>query len=80
MTPPDTNLTKQTRRHRPALYGIAFVVIFGLLTILVRVFVATDPETAPADADPTLRAPIDGQQETSPQATPPQLPAEEPAD
>lgn len=74
MTPPDTNLKKQSRRHRPALYAIAFVVIFGFLTLLVRAFVATDPDTAPLDADPTLRTPLDEPQQTAPQATPPRLP------
>lgn len=73
MTPPDTNLKKQTRRHRPALYAIAFALAFGLLTLLVRAFVATDPETAPLGADPTLRTPLD-EQETTPRATPPRVP------
>lgn len=73
MTPPDTNLRKQTRRHRPALYAIAFAIAFGLLTLLVRAYVATDPDTAPLDADPTLREPLD-ELETSPQATPPRVP------
>ncbi len=58
MTPPDANIEKQTRRHRPALYGMAFVVIFGFLTLLLRVFFATDPDTVPVE-DPTLRAPLE---------------------
>lgn len=66
MTPPDTDLSKQTRRHRPALYAIAFVVIFGALTLLVRVFDATDPNEALLDAEPTLREPLDPAAETSP--------------
>ncbi len=65
MTPPDTNLRKQKRRHRPALYAMAFVVFFAFLTMLLRAFVATDPDTAPL-AEPTLREPIDGPQETTP--------------
>jgi hypothetical protein len=75
MTPPDTNLRTQRRRHRPALYGIAFVVIFGILTILVRLFVATDPADDPMGADPALRTPGETQQ-TTPQQTPPRLPDE----
>lgn len=73
MTPPDTNLQTQRRRHRPALYAIAFAVVFGILTLLLRVFVATDPDDAPLGADPLLRAPLD-QEETSPAQNPPRLP------
>jgi hypothetical protein len=76
MTPPDTNLEKQRRRHRPALYAMAFVVFFAFLTLVLRVLVATDPSDAPLDADPTLRTPIDGPQETTP-ANPPREPGEE---
>ena len=57
MTPPDTDIGKQSRRHRPALYAIAFVVIFGFLTLLVRAFFATDPDSTPVE-DPTLRTPL----------------------
>ena len=57
MTPPDTDIRKQTRRHRPALYAIAFAVVFGLLTLLIRAFVATDPDSTPVE-DPTMRAPL----------------------
>jgi len=31
MSPPDTNLEKQERRHSPALWGIAIAVILGIL-------------------------------------------------
>lgn len=71
MTPPDTNLKTQRRRHRPALYGIAFAVIFGLLTLLVRLFAATDPSETPMDRDPSLRG---EEVETSPAQNPPRLP------
>jgi hypothetical protein len=70
MTPPDTNLEKQRRRHRPALYAMAFVVFFAFLTLILRGFVATDPSDAPLDADPTLRTPLDGQQEVTPPNAP----------
>lgn len=66
MTPPDTNLEKQKRRHRPALYAMAFVVIFAGLTLLIRLFAATNPDDAMLDADPTLRKPLE-QQEVAPQ-------------
>lgn len=75
MTPPDTNLKTQRRRHRPALYAIAFAVLFGMLTLLIRVFVATDPDEATLGADPLLRAPLDEQVDTAPPENPPRLPA-----
>ena len=66
MTPPDTDLKKQTRRHRPALYAMAFVVIFAGLTLLIRIFAATDPDDAMMGADPTLREPLDSQEVAPP--------------
>lgn len=33
MTPPDTNLSTETRRHRGPLVGMALVVIFALVMI-----------------------------------------------
>jgi hypothetical protein len=73
MTPPDTNLRTERRRHRPALYGIAFVVIFAFLALIVRGFVATDTDTTPL-ADPGVRAPADGAESTPP--NPPREPDE----
>ena len=72
MTPPDTNLRTQRRRHRPALYAIAFVVFFGLLTLLLRLFAATDPDSETLGANPTLREPGSGTQESAPPSPPPQ--------
>jgi hypothetical protein len=74
MTPPDTNLRTQRRRHRPALYAIAFVVFFAFLTLILRGFVATDPDATPL-ADPTLRTPADGPTESAP-PNPPREPDE----
>jgi hypothetical protein len=75
MTPPDTNLRKQARRHRPALYAIAFVVFFALLTLLLRGVVATDPDSTPL-ADPTVRTPA-GDEQTGTPPNPPREPAED---
>jgi hypothetical protein len=74
MTPPDTNLRTERRRHRPALYAIAFAVFFALLTLVLRGLVATDTEATPL-ADPSVRTPVDGQQETS-TPNPPREPVE----
>jgi hypothetical protein len=74
MTPPDTDLRNQRRRHRPALYAIAFVVFFAFLTLLLRGFVATDPDAEVND--PTLRTPIDGNIEVTP-PNPPREPSED---
>jgi hypothetical protein len=74
MTPPDTNLRTERRRHRPALYAIAFAVLFALLTLILRGLFATDPETTPL-ADPGIRTPVNGEQETS-SPNPPREPAE----
>ena len=74
MTPPDTNLRTERRRHRPALYAIAFVVFFAFLTLILRGFVATDPDATPL-ADPTVRTPADGQVESTP-PNPPREPDE----
>lgn len=35
MSAPDTKLDKQKRRHRPALIGMAVVVLFGALMALL---------------------------------------------
>jgi hypothetical protein len=74
MTPPDTDLRTERRRHRPALYAIAFVVFFAFLTLILRGLFATDPDATPL-ADPSVRTPVDGQQETSP-PNPPREPVE----
>lgn len=36
MSPPDTNLEKQERRHRPALWGIAIAVVIALVFVATR--------------------------------------------
>ncbi|MCC5965201.1 MAG: hypothetical protein JJU24_03605 [Natronohydrobacter sp.] len=55
MSAPDTNTTKQAKRHKPSLLGISFaVIVAGLLLIwmLTRVLV-TGEDTADQSA-PTL--------------------------
>ena len=49
MSPPDTNLSKQTRRHRPALYGmvVAIAAVGALLVFAVNTG-TDDTELAPA--------------------------------
>ena len=54
MTPPDSNLDKQKKRHRGPLWGIAAVlVLVALLFLGYLTYVAdTDPpEEPPADAE-----------------------------
>lgn len=48
MSAPKTNVEKQTRRHRPALIGIAVAVVLGVLFFLLNVNSAVD------DAGPFL--------------------------
>ncbi|RFP86840.1 hypothetical protein DZK27_13455 [Rhodobacteraceae bacterium 63075] len=36
MSPPDTNIEKQERRHRPALWGIAIAVVIALVFVATR--------------------------------------------
>lgn len=57
MSPPDTNIPKQTRRHRPALLGIAAALISVLLILLLVMYLAPD--------DPGVVLPLDGDAETA---------------
>jgi hypothetical protein len=51
MTPPDTNITRQGRRHRWPLLGIFLVLAFVGVMTLVVLFRADDvPTEVPADA------------------------------
>jgi hypothetical protein len=73
MTPPDTDLRTERRRHRPALYAIAFVVAFALLTVILRGVVTPGPDATPL-ADPGIRTPADAQEAGPP--NPPREPVE----
>ena len=72
MTPPDTNLQKQKKRHRGPLIGIALVVIFGFG--LIAYWVLEEAAMAPG--------PDDGAEEQTPAAMPggggaPSVPAQD---
>ncbi len=55
MTPPDTDLKKQERRHIGPLIGMAVVVIFGIGIIVY--WIGEEVATAPEDDGTTLEAP-----------------------
>ncbi|QFT60328.1 hypothetical protein FIU94_15980 [Sulfitobacter sp. THAF37] len=40
MSPPDTNVDKQEERHKPALLGIKGAMLFGVLMVLIVIFLA----------------------------------------
>lgn len=54
MSAPKTNIPKQTRRHRPALIGIAAAVAFAALALFLYLNVIADPDTAPFGAEPLV--------------------------
>ncbi|MEL7090579.1 MAG: hypothetical protein AAFN94_02475 [Pseudomonadota bacterium] len=55
MSAPDTNIEKEVRRHRPALYGIAAV------TAAVLVFIVA-AQTAPEDDAPVMATEVSASQ------------------
>ena len=63
MSPPDTNIRKQTRRHKPALWGIFGALIFaaalflGLLTWLA--YNGQEPRTPETRIDGRTGEPIE---------------------
>lgn len=51
MSPPDTNIERQEKRHRPALIGIALAMILGGFFFFLNALMAVDedrPEEVPA--------------------------------
>jgi hypothetical protein len=56
MSPPDTNLKKQKRRHRGPLIGMALAVVFGVGIILYWIaeeaVMAPGPEAGGEDVTP----------------------------
>ncbi|WP_372893847.1 hypothetical protein [Rhodosalinus sp.] len=63
MSPPDTNVEREKRRHRPALIGIGAVLLFALIVMFALAVSTTDgerPETPQATPDATDVAPEDG--------------------
>ncbi|APE43081.1 hypothetical protein BOO69_06385 [Sulfitobacter alexandrii] len=55
MSAPDTNVDKQEERHKPALLGIKGAMLFGVLMLLIIVFLAVmrggDDEAVPVGAN-----------------------------
>ncbi|QHQ35799.1 hypothetical protein [Algicella marina] len=54
MTPPDTNIEKQKRRHLGPLVGMGIAVVFGVGLIIYWISEAV--VTAPETEDPTEQA------------------------
>ncbi len=42
MSPPDTDIEKQERRHRPALWGIAIAIILGFVFFASRTMLTVE--------------------------------------
>ncbi|RBI84531.1 hypothetical protein DRV85_11255 [Rhodosalinus halophilus] len=62
MSPPDTNLEREKRRHRPALIGIGAVLVFALIVVFALAVTVTDgerPEQPQAAPDATDTAPAE---------------------
>lgn len=56
MSPPDTNIDKQTKRHKAPLFGMGAVVAFaGILFVALVFWTISQGETEP---EPTVTAPI----------------------
>ena len=58
MSPPDTNVKTQARRHRPALIGILLAVGFAAILFAAWVFLQVSPDIEGADVLP-VEAPMD---------------------
>lgn len=44
MSAPETNVDKQARRHRPALWGMAVAVAVGMIAFLMNIAFSVDAE------------------------------------
>jgi hypothetical protein len=53
MSPPDTNIQKQERRHRPTLLGIAISLMFAALLAFIFLTYVTDPDQTLIENGPT---------------------------
>ncbi|MBV2358390.1 hypothetical protein KUH32_01260 [Thalassococcus sp. CAU 1522] len=58
MSPPDTNLEVQKRRHKPALWGIVAVVIFAAILLFGLLVVLAERGNAPQGADTQIEFPV----------------------
>ncbi|MBS0123576.1 hypothetical protein [Thetidibacter halocola] len=56
MSAPDTNLDKQTRRHRPALAGIALAVAVAGLMLAGYLIILAERGNTPGE-EPAITAP-----------------------
>ncbi|SHI61267.1 hypothetical protein [Wenxinia saemankumensis] len=52
MSAPHTNVEKQAKRHRPALWGIAFAAVFGVAMIMFLLFWSVDEGETPSNDTP----------------------------
>ncbi|MBT8456360.1 MAG: hypothetical protein HKO95_07795 [Rhodobacteraceae bacterium] len=59
MSANNTNLEKQTRRHRPALIGIAASVGVAAVMFFIFLTYATDPDDTPFDVNQAAPATSD---------------------
>jgi hypothetical protein len=55
MSAPDTNVTKQARRHKPALWGIA--IALGIAAVAAVVALTSNEPLAEDQAAPAVSAP-----------------------
>lgn len=53
MSPPDTNIEKQERRHRPALLGIAISLAFVVILVFIFLTYVTNPDQTLIENGPT---------------------------
>ena len=68
MSAPDTKLSRQKRRHRGPLIGITLAVGFGIVMILLLLFVTVSRSTAPDGAPGTADAPAEQTENPAPAA------------
>lgn len=54
MSAPETNISKQKKRHRPALIAIAVAVVFGIGIFVANVFSSVEPEDGMVEDGPTM--------------------------
>jgi len=50
MSAENTNVEKQAKQHRPALWGMGTVVVIALLLLLAYLFAVTTPEVDEVEA------------------------------
>ena len=48
MSPPDTNVKKQTRRHKGSLGGIALAIVLTIVAVAALIIFASPKETVDA--------------------------------